>query len=389
MLGPADSPSNRRLAASRHCVAMANLSLANVMHRKTRTVVVVLAVAVEVATVMLLVGMADGTLNAIARRLESVGADALLQPPDSSLILGVSSAVLPLRLIAKVEEIPGVTAVAPVLNWQVTRVGQRATSLNLWAVDPDRFDRLGGGLDLAAGRALRDRGDLVVDTLLAEEHGLELGQALTLLEREFRVVGLSRPGSGGRLYARLDDVGDATGNPGKSSFFLIKGTSAREAGALVRALQARLPGYKVTAVAQVSHAIQRNAVGLREFQGALTSLAVVVSFLVVLLAMYTAILERTREIGILRALGATQPTVVALIVSEGALLCAFGGLVGVGLAFAGRHLLQVVFPAQDVDFTLGWTIAAAGLGLGGGLVGSVYPAWRAARLDPVVALASE
>ena len=80
---------------------------------------------------------------------------------------------------------------------------------------------------------------------------------------------------------------------------------------------------------------------------------------------------------------------VALIVSEGALLCALGGLAGVALAFGGRGLLQRFFPAQDVDFTLGWTLGAAALGLAGGLVGSLYPAVRAARLDPVVALSAE
>ena len=78
---------------------MANLAAANVMHRKTRTVVSVLAVAMEVAMVMLLVGMAKGTLGDIADRLQNVGADVLFQAPDSSLILGASSAVMPVKLV--------------------------------------------------------------------------------------------------------------------------------------------------------------------------------------------------------------------------------------------------------------------------------------------------
>ena len=74
---------------------MANLAAANVMHRKTRTAVSVLAVAMEVAMVMLLVGMANGTLGDIADRLQNVGADVLFQPPDASLLLGATSAVMP------------------------------------------------------------------------------------------------------------------------------------------------------------------------------------------------------------------------------------------------------------------------------------------------------
>ena len=77
---------------------MANLAAANVMHRKTRTAVSVLAVGMEVAMVMILVGLANGTLGDIADRLQNVGADVLFQPPDASLLLGATSAVMPVKL---------------------------------------------------------------------------------------------------------------------------------------------------------------------------------------------------------------------------------------------------------------------------------------------------
>src|SRR5262245_57442768 len=98
------------------CAVVTFLPGANVLHRKTHTAVAVLAVALSVATVILLVGLARGTLDAIAHRLENVGADVLFQPPDASLVLGVTSAVLPLSLMEHVRAVKGVTAVAPVLN---------------------------------------------------------------------------------------------------------------------------------------------------------------------------------------------------------------------------------------------------------------------------------
>src|ERR1700694_306159 len=93
---------------------MANLAAANVMHRKTRTAVSVLAVAVQVAMVMLLVGMANGTLSDIADRLQNVGADVLFQPPDASLILGATSAVMPMKHIEIMKQVDGVKEAAPV-----------------------------------------------------------------------------------------------------------------------------------------------------------------------------------------------------------------------------------------------------------------------------------
>jgi putative ABC transport system permease protein len=365
---------------------MANLAAANVMHRKTRTAVSVLAVAMEVAMVMILVGMANGTLNDISDRLQSVGADVLFQPPDASLILGATSAVMPLRFIQLIEQVPGVRQVTPVLNWHVSRIKSESRAINLWAVDYGSFEKISGGLDIVEGRQLSEPLDVVMDTVLAGATGTQVGDALPMMGREFRVAGICRAGAGGRLYARIEDVQEAIGTPDKASFFLIKGTSALEADRLTQALQDKFKGYKITPMTQVSKVMQENAVGLQQFKQALIAMAVVVSFLVVLLAMYTTIIERTREIGILRAIGASQSKVVRLVIAESLLICLAGVIVGILLALAGRYYVPRFFPTLVVSLTREWALIASGLGLFGGLLGSLYPALRAARMDPVQAL---
>jgi putative ABC transport system permease protein len=227
---------------------------------------------------------------------------------------------------------------------------------------------------------------VVIDTLLAQTTGLKVGDALDMMGRRFQVAGVFRAGAGGRIYARLGDVQDAIGTPGKASFFLVKGDGGRSADQLASDLQQRFKGYKITPVAQVSAAMQQNTVGLQEFKQAITGMAVMISFLVVLLAMYTAIIERTREIGILRAIGATRAKVVRLIVAESLLICLTGTLVGMAMALGIKELFLHAFPTQIVELTLRWALVAAGLGLAGGVLGSFYPALRAARLDPVQAL---
>ena len=132
--------------------------------------------------------------------------------------------------------------------------------------------------------------------------------------------------------------------------------------------------------------MQDNATGLKQFKEALTGMAVVISFLVVLLAMYTTIIERTREIGILRAIGASQTKVVQLVINESALICLAGVIVGIALALSGRWLLPHVFPTLTVQLTQEWALIASALGLAGGLLGSFYPAIKAARMDPIQAL---
>ena len=365
---------------------MANLAAANVMHRKTRTAVSVLAVAVEVAMVMLLVGMANGTLGDIAQRLQNVGADVLVQPPDASLILGATSAVLPVRYAGIMKEVEGVTDVTPVLNWHVSNLKGESRALLLWGVDYPSFARISGGFDLVEGQPLSGPDDLVVDTVLADSAGIRTGETIELMNRRFTVRGIARAGAGGRIYARIEDIQEAIGTPDKASFFLVKGRVAAEADQLAKALLARFPGHKVTPVAQVSKVMQDNATGLRQFKQALTAMAVVISFLVVLLAMYTTIIERTRELGILRALGASQPKVVQLVMNESLLICLAGVVVGMALAVAGRWTLPLAFPTLNVHLSREWALIASLLGLAGGLLGSVYPALRAARMDPIQAL---
>src|SRR5262249_28879251 len=196
----------------------------------------------------------------------------------------------------------------------------------------------------------------------------------------FKIAGICRAGAGGRLYARIEDIQDAIGTPDKASFFLVKGESSKNAEALANALQERFKGYKITPVAQVSKAMQDNAVGLKEFKQALTSMAVVISFLVVLLAMYTTIIERTREIGILRAIGASQRTVVGLVVTESFFICIAGVVVGMLLSVGLRWSLPHMFPTLAITLSRQWAMIACALGLTGGLLGSIYPAMKAARM---------
>ncbi len=365
---------------------MANLAAANVMHRKTRTAVSVLAVAMEVAMVMVLVGMANGTLNEIADRLQNVGADVLFQPPDASFLLGATSAVMPVKYIDLIKQVPGVKEATPVLNWLVSKIRGESRAVNLWAVDYPSYAAISGGLDILDGRALTEPNDLVMDAVLARATGLRVGDTLPMLNRDFKIAGICRAGAGGRLYARIEDIQEAIGTPGKASFFLVKGGSSLEAESLARALEEKFKGHKITPIAQVSRVMQDNAVGLKQFKEALTGMAVAISFLVVLLAMYTTIIERTREIGILRAIGASQRTVVRLVVSESFLICVAGVLLGMVLAAGLRWLVPWVFPTVAVKLTQEWAAIAAFLGLAGGLLGSIYPAVRAARLDPVQAL---
>ena len=118
-------------------------------------------------------------------------------------------------------------------------------------------------------------------------------------------------------------------------------------------------------------------------------IAVSIGFLVIFLSMYTTIIERTREIGVLKSLGASKAYIVQVILSETTLLCFVGVIVGIGISFAARAIFLKLFPTLSIIITLDWVIKAGIIAIIGGLMGSSYPAWMASRKDPVEALAYE
>jgi putative ABC transport system permease protein len=129
---------------------------------------------------------------------------------------------------------------------------------------------------------------------------------------------------------------------------------------------------------------------LTEFIYVVIGLGVVVGFLVVFLSMYTAVLERTREIGVLKALGASPAFIVTILLRETTLLAVAGSIVGIASAYGTRALISNLIPGTLVqDIVYLWWPITAGIALIGALLGAVYPGLKAARQDAIEALAYE
>jgi putative ABC transport system permease protein len=118
-------------------------------------------------------------------------------------------------------------------------------------------------------------------------------------------------------------------------------------------------------------------------------IAVIIGFLVIFQSMYTSVLERTREIGILKSMGASKPAIVSVVLRETALLALAGVALGVALSFAIKVLLAQRFPTLYLDMNATWVLRGAVIAFVGSICGSLYPAWMAARKDPIDALAYE
>jgi putative ABC transport system permease protein len=129
-----------------------------------------------------------------------------------------------------------------------------------------------------------------------------------------------------------------------------------------------------------------NLPGLDAFIESMIALAVSIGFLVILLSMYTTVIERTRDIGVLKSIGASKGYIIRALLGESALICVVGIGVGIAMSYTGRAVFLSSFPTLSILITPDWIVRSALIALVGGLLGASYPAWLASRKDAIEAL---
>ncbi len=358
----------------------------NSLHRPTRTAITIIAVAVEVTLVIIVVGLTSGLLLDSAKRTQGIGADIMVQPPSASIFMAFSGAPMPIAIADKLRELNYVQAVAPVLV-QFNSVN----GLDLvYGIEPKTFRAVSGGFVFHEGHGLTQPNDILVDDVYARGKHVHAGQTLHILGHDFHVAGIIEHGKGARLFVLMSTLQDMSGATGKASVFFVKCDRSDHIPAAMDEIGQLLPRYEIRSIKDyMSLMTSNNMPGLGAFINVMIGIAVCIGFLVIFLSMYTTIIERTREIGVLRSLGASKIYIVQIFLSETALLCIGGAVAGVGLSYLARAIFLRIFPSLTILITPRWILIAAVIALIGGLLGASYPAWLASRRDPVEALAYE
>jgi putative ABC transport system permease protein len=365
---------------------MANLVVSNITHRPTRTLVSSLAVAIGVVLVLIAVGLSHGLINDVVTRTQNVGADILFQPTGASLLFALNTGTLPMKLTDRLREFPGIRLATPVLiHFSTSDFGL------VFGIDPVTFNQFPGHLQLVEGSMFTDKYDVIVDETFAKSKQVKIGDRLELLGgHTFRIAGICRSGLAVvRVFILLSTMQEIKGTPNQVSMVFLKCTSPETVDKVYNDMKTAFAGYTITKSDEIFAHMSSNLPGLRQFTLTVITISALVSFLVILLAMYTTILERTREIGILKSLGASKLFIIGEILEESLLICALGIGVGIGLSYLVKKAIIATFPTLQVDIPLDWLVKASLLGIISGTLGALYPAYKAARQDPVQALMYE
>ena len=358
------------------------LPLANILARRLRTAISVLAVGVGVALFLVLVGLTS-MLHEIADRTVNVDAHLMVWPASDQVVL---SGGLPAEKVQKdLESIPGVDRAIPVLRWPFEMAGRVQ---NVYGIRPEDWSCFAGPDRIVEGRPLRQGAEMIIDTRLRKAGGYRLGQEIERWGKRFTIVGIAREGVAGRVFMPIETVSACLEqNQLRASFFYVRAGGPGAVGAVRDAVAAR--GLKPVTFDEFYEMLASSFVDMDLVIGSVVFVAGFVCFLVILLTVYTMVIERTREIGILRGIGASRAQVFGLVLAEAGLICLGGIAVGFLITWAGRAAILHLQPLWTVDIPAVRFVYAVLLAAGGTFLGALLPAMRAARQDPVESLRYE
>jgi putative ABC transport system permease protein len=353
-------------------------------HRPLRTLLSVLLIAIPVTLILTLVGLSRGMLDESKQRTSGVGADIMVRPRGSSII-SFTGAPIPQRLVKKLREEPHVVLATGVIVQQLSGI------TSVVGVDLDEFKRMSGGFDYAEGGSFKGPDDILIDEFYAQQEKKHAGGTINILNRNWRVAGVFRSGKLARIVLPISVVQDLTGNTGKVSLIYLKVDRPASIDPVIASLHKQLEDFPIYRMDEYLSLLSvENVPALNSFIHVVIAISIVIAFAVVCLSMYMAVLQRTREIGILKSLGASRVYILQLIVAEAFVMGLFGTVIGILFSFGARWLILTLVPASlQQAIVPDWWPKAGLIALFASLLGALYPGLRAAHQDPIEALAYE
>jgi putative ABC transport system permease protein len=364
----------------------AKLVFENLKHKPMRSLLSFLLIGVPVTLILTLVGLSHGMLNDSERRMRGSGADIMVRGKDATAILSSGPPTLSEKFLDYLARQPHVTAVMGVLTHAIE------LPLVVNGIDIEQFNKLSGGVRYLSGGAFQGPDDIILDRYYAQQKKKRVGDTIELMNHRWRVSGIVEGGQLAHVLAPLKTLQDHDSQPNKLTLIYLKLDSPANTQAVIADLKKQLEGYPIWSMEDVASQLNAsvNSQGLNEFIGVIIGIGVVIGFAVVCLSMYMSVLQRTREIGILKSLGGSKLLILGIIWVEALLLGLGGTVLGIIMSYGARWAIETLKPASfQVEIVYSWWLIAGLITLAGASLGAIYPGLSAASHDPIEALAYE
>jgi ABC-type antimicrobial peptide transport system permease subunit len=362
------------------------MTLRNLLRRRTRTTFTLLGIGISIAAIVTLGALAQGMSDLMTAMFRASQTDLLAIQAD----VDADFSAIDERVGSRIAAWPQVEAVAGTIMTAVKT--EKMPMLILFGYHPRSFAI--GHFHIIEGAPLTGRHQVIVGKQAAEQMGLSVGDTLRLLKSNFHVVGIYETGISFEdigVVIGLREAQSLTGKPHQVMYYAIQLRDPGQAEAVEGELQAAFPDLDVALTSEIAQTMSDFQV-LQELVTQISLLALFIGGLGMLNTMLMSVLERTREIGVLRALGWHKRQVLGMILRESLVLGIVGGICGILLGLGLGQLAtlaQGTWGSFDPAYTPQIFVQAVIVALVAGVLGGLYPAWRATRMQPVEALRYE
>jgi putative ABC transport system permease protein len=391
-----------------------SLIIKNIFRNKSRSILAVIGIAIGVAAVVGL-GLITDDLSESAQSALTAGAADFSVINSSNSQSGPSGAgggfggnqMISESTIGEIQQITGVASAVGVLRTS-TNLGNNTTSSTNSSssfgadfrsmtsiIGIDGSDLTMDDIVITNGSAFSGANQVIIGQSEAQRLNKTVGSTVSISNKTFQITGIYETGNfmdDRGIVMSLSALQNLTGDTGQVSLILVKASNGTDSSTLSSTIQQKYPNDLSTSTSLSGMNRMNN--GLQVISSgawAVSLLAILIGGIVVIVTMMKAVSERTREIGVLRAIGWTQRRILAMIIGESLVLALIaivvGLLIAVGLveAITLSHVLRGITPSYSLFLIL----KGIGVALFLGIIGGIYPAYRASRLSPTEALRYE
>lgn len=366
----------------------------NILRRKARTFLSLLGIMIGVSAIVALVGVSNGLKSSALDVMGSLTGDITITKSGNIL------AMQPMDedVMDEIKEIKGVKYVAPVviIPEKEIKAGRGAGSFEVYGVDPVAEKLIGtSATEVKEGRALQasDRYKMIVGSTYAKMEDIKVGSKVKFYEREFEVVGIMETGNYimDQMRAIPIDVAREVAEIDPDIIHMVRVKVEKPGTEKEVALRINLiiPDVEATTSSEQTEQISEFLGTIETMTWAISAIAAIVGGIGIMNTMLMSVIERTKEIGVFKAVGWSNNDVLKMILLEGFLLGLFGGFLGIG----GGKLSTIAFASFLRGFQADITLALVGeamvFAVALGVFGGIYPAYKAASIDPIDALRNE
>ena len=391
-----------------------NLILKNIFRNKSRSVLAIFGIAIGIAAVVGLGLVTDGLTTSTQKALTAGAADLTVvsvnsmgaggaggasgQGPggdQSSATLSTNSSTstgtINETMVDNILDIAGVKDATGVLETRFTVSGSQMP-LTVMGMDGSKISL--ADAVITNGSTYSSANEVIIGTTAAKTMNKTIGDTITLSNETFKVVGIYQTGDvmeDGGIFMSLSALQSLTNSTGTVSSIMVKADNSNNTDSLTKTIESTYSNLTTTD-SMASMGRMNNGLSVIETGSwAVSFLAVLISAVIVVLTMVKSVVERTREIGVLKAVGWTSKRVLLMIIGESIVLAVMASILGVGFGIVFAEILSAsnFLPGIQLAFSAGLFLKAIGVAAVLGILGGLYPAYRASRLSPTEALRYE